>query len=465
MIYIKIEDFDFYDDANILVKSFYPRTEVTPKPNEDAELTIEVETPVIDGRSKGELHDEFKAKLYLQLVKSTGKTLPWGNVTGVRPSKVVVKMLNNGVPESEIRTFYKKEHFVSDEKIDLVVLVAKKELEILHSIDYIKGYSLYIGIPFCPTTCLYCSFTSFSLVIWKKEVDNYLDALIKEMQFVSESMKNRRLDTIYFGGGTPTTLSAVQLDRLLTALENNFNVEHVYELTVEAGRPDSITLEKLLVLKAHKVGRISINPQTMNQKTLDIIGRRHTVQQIIDAFKMARDNGFDNINMDLILGLPGEDEAMIHYTLEQIKKLRPDSLTIHSLAIKRASAFNILKEKYKDVSIINTDEIVAMTADYAKEMGLEPYYMYRQKNMAGNFENVGYSIPGKECIYNVLIMEEKQTIIAVGAGGASKVIFYSEDGNYDRVERIENVKDVRNYIDRIDEMIDRKRKFFSENKF
>jgi len=465
MIYIKIEDFDFYDDANILVKSFYPRTEVTPKPNEDAELTIEVETPVIDGRSKGELHDEFKAKLYLQLVKSTGKTLPWGNVTGVRPSKVVVKMLNNGVPESEIRTFYKKEHFVSDEKIDLVVLVAKKELEILHSIDYIKGYSLYIGIPFCPTTCLYCSFTSFSLAIWEKEVDNYLDALIKEMQFVSESMKNRRLDTIYFGGGTPTTLSAVQLDRLLTALENNFNVEHVYELTVEAGRPDSITLEKLLVLKAHKVGRISINPQTMNQKTLDIIGRRHTVQQIIDAFKMARDNGFDNINMDLILGLPGEDEAMIHYTLEQIKKLRPDSLTIHSLAIKRASAFNILKEKYKDVSIINTDEIVAMTADYAKEMGLEPYYMYRQKNMAGNFENVGYSIPGKECIYNVLIMEEKQTIIAVGAGGASKVIFYSEDGNYDRVERIENVKDVRNYIDRIDEMIDRKRKFFSENKF
>jgi len=465
MIYIKIEDLDFYDDANILVKSFYPRTEVTSKPIDDAELTIEVESPVIDGRSKGEIHDEFKEKLYLQLVKLTGKTLPWGNVTGVRPSKVVVKMFNNGVPESEIRKFYREEHFVSEEKIDLAVVVAKKELEILKSIDYIKGYSLYIGIPFCPTTCLYCSFTSFSLAIWQKEVDNYLDALIKEMQFVSDSMKDRRLDTIYFGGGTPTTLSAQQLDRLLTALENNFNVEHVYELTVEAGRPDSITLEKLLVLKAHKVGRISINPQTMNQKTLDIIGRRHTVQQIIDSFKMARDNGFDNINMDLILGLPGEDEAMIHYTLEQIKKLSPDSLTIHSLAIKRAAAINILKEKYKNVSIVNTDEIVAMTAAYAKGMGLEPYYMYRQKNMAGNFENVGYSKPGKECIYNVLIMEEKQTIIAVGAGGASKVIFYSEDGNYDRVERIENVKDVRNYIDRIDEMIDRKRKFFAENSF
>jgi len=343
--------------------------------------------------------------------------------------------------------------------------VAKKELEILNSIDYIKGYSLYIGIPFCPTTCLYCSFTSYSLAIWKKEVDNYLDALIKEMQFVSDSMRDRRLDTIYFGGGTPTTLSPEQLDRLLTALEDNFNVENVYELTVEAGRPDSITLEKLLVLKSHKVGRISINPQTMNQETLDIIGRKHTVGQIIDAFKMARDNGFDNINMDLILGLPGEDESMIHDTLEQIKKLSPDSLTIHSLAIKRAAAINIWREKYKDVSLINTDAIVQMTSDYAKEMGLEPYYMYRQKNMTGNFENVGYSRPGKECIYNVLIMEEKQTIIAVGAGGASKVIFYSEDGNYDRVERIENVKDVRNYIDRIDEMIDRKRKFFVKNNF
>ena len=465
MIYIKIDNLDFYDDANILVKSFYPRTEVTPKPCEDAEFTIEVKSPVIDGRSKRDLHDEFKENLYLQLVKLTGKTLPWGNVTGVRPSKVVVQMLDNGVPESDIRTFYKEEHFVSDKKIDLAVLVAKKELEILRSIDYIKGYSLYIGIPFCPTTCLYCSFTSYSLAIWQKEVDSYLDALIKEMQFVSDSMKTRRLDTIYFGGGTPTTLSPEQLDRLLTALEKNFNVEHVYELTVEAGRPDSITLEKLLVLKSHKVGRISINPQTMNQKTLDIIGRKHTVQQIIDTFKMARENGFDNINMDLILGLPGEDEAMIHYTLEEIKKLSPDSLTIHSLAIKRAAAINMAKEKYKNVSLVNTDAIVAMTADYAKKMGLEPYYMYRQKNMAGNFENVGYSTPGKECIYNVLIMEEKQTIIAVGAGSASKVIFYSEDGNYDRVERIENVKDVRNYIDRIDEMIDRKRKFFAENKF
>lgn len=465
MIYLKISDMEFYDDANILIKSFYPRTEVTPKETNDAELTIEVVTPVRDGRCKRDLHDEFKEKLYIQLSEMTGKTLPWGNITGVRPSKAVVTMLHNGESEEAIRKLYRESHFVSEKKIDLAVEVAKKEIQILDELDFKNGYSLYIGIPFCPTTCLYCSFTSYSLAIWQKEVDNYLDALIKEMDHVSESMKDRRLDTIYFGGGTPTTLSPEQLDRVLTALEDRFDVENAYELTVEAGRPDSITVEKLKVLKAHNVGRISINPQTMNQETLDLIGRRHTVEQIVEAYRTARECGFDNINMDLILGLPGEDGEMVRNTLEQIKALKPDSLTVHSLAIKRAAAINIWKDKYQDMQLINTDEIVQMTADCAESMGLEPYYMYRQKNIAGNFENVGYSLPGKECIYNILIMEEKQTIIAIGAGGSSKIVFHSPDGNSynDRIERIENVKDVRNYIDRIDEMIDRKRKFFAEN--
>lgn len=465
MIFINISDMDFYDDANILVKSFYPRTEVTSKQCEGVELTIEVETPIKDGRSKRELHDEFKDKLYLQLVKLTGKTLPWGNVTGVRPSKVAVSMFQSGESEETVRKFFKDEHYVADDKINLAIKVAKKELELLNNIDYIKGYSLYIGIPFCPTTCLYCSFTSYSLAIWKKQVDEYLDALIKELDFVAQSMKNKRLDTVYFGGGTPTTLSPEQLDRLLSALDQKFDIKNVYELTVEAGRPDSITLEKLLVLKSHNVSRISINPQTMNQETLNIIGRQHTVEQVVDAYHMARNNGFTNINMDLILGLPGEDQTLVHHTLEQIKHLAPDSLTIHSLAIKRAAKINIWRDRYKDVELINTDEIIQMASEYALDMGLEPYYMYRQKNIAGNFENVGYSKPGMECIYNVLIMEEKQTIIAVGAGASSKIVFNSEDGNSDRIERIENVKDVRNYIDRIDEMIDRKYKFFTENEF
>lgn len=333
--------------------------------------------------------------------------------------------------------------------------------------DYKNGYSLYIGIPFCPTTCLYCSFTSYSLVAYQSKVQPYLEALLKEMKYVSEAMRGRRLDTVYFGGGTPTTLSAGQLDMLLTELERQFDLSACRELTVEAGRPDSITYEKLCVLKAHHVDRISINPQTMNQQTLDLIGRRHTVEQIEEAFALAGKAGLDNINMDMILGLPGENKEMVQHTLEKIKALAPESLTVHSLAIKRAAALNIWREKYLDLQMDNSDEIVSMAADYAHQMGHQPYYMYRQKNMAGNFENVGYSKPGLECIYNILIMEEKQTIIAMGAGASTKIVFQNETegGQAGRIERIENVKDVTNYIQRIDEMIERKRKFFSENNF
>ena len=298
-------------------------------------------------------------------------------------------------------------------------------------------------------------------------MDIYIDTLFKEMEYVSEAMKGRRLDTIYFGGGTPTTLSDEQLDRVLTKLEQLFDVENAIELTVEAGRPDSITREKLKVLRKHNVDRISINPQTMNQETLDLIGRRHTVLQIKEAFKMAREEGFDNINMDMILGLPGENIDMVKNTLEQIKELSPESLTVHSLAIKRAAALNVWRDKYSDLSIENSAQMVDMAADYAARMDMEPYYMYRQKNMAGNYENVGYSISGKECIYNVLIMEEKQTIIACGAGASSKIVFHNESDNEHsvRIERVENVKDVTNYIERIDEMIDRKKRFFEENIF
>lgn len=462
MIYVKIKDLEFYDDTVVLIKSFYPRKDVTNKEIENPEMVISVETPDKEGKTKSQYHDEYKDALYRKLVKMTGKTLPWGNITGVRPSKMAVMMLEEGKTENQIREFLVSEHFVTVEKANLALKIAKKELGILEKINYLNGYSLYIGIPFCPTTCLYCSFTSYSLAAWKPHVDDYVDALIKEMQFVSEAMQGKRLDTIYFGGGTPTTLSPVQLERVLTELENCFDVANAYELTVEAGRPDSITREKLEVLKKHKVGRISINPQTMNQKTLDIIGRKHTVEQVKEAYALAKECGFDNINMDLIMGLPGEDAAMIHNTLEQIKELSPASLTIHSLAIKRASAINILREKYKNFQLENTDEIINMSESYAQDMHLQPYYMYRQKNMTGNFENVGYALPGSECIYNVLIMEEKQTIIAIGAGASSKIVSYDNGKQFPDIERIENVKDVRNYIDRIDEMIDRKRKCFEK---
>lgn len=473
MIYIKISDMDFYDDAVVLIKSFYPRTEVMQY-QEQAEQTrtaqdivIEPEVPEKDGRSKKELHEAFKCTLYTKLSAQLNKTLPWGYLTGVRPSKIAYTLLEKGADREQILEEFTKKHLVSEKKAQLALQVAQTEKSILEKMDYKNGYSLYIGIPFCPTTCLYCSFTSYSLAAYQSKVQPYLEALLKEMKYVSEAMRGRRLDTVYFGGGTPTTLSAGQLDMLLTELERQFDLSACRELTVEAGRPDSITYEKLCVLKAHDVDRISINPQTMNQQTLDLIGRRHTVEQIEEAFALAGKAGLDNINMDMILGLPGENKEMVQHTLEKIKALAPESLTVHSLAIKRAAALNIWREKYLDLQMDNSDEIVSMAADYAHQMGHQPYYMYRQKNMAGNFENVGYSKPGLECIYNILIMEEKQTIIAMGAGASTKIVFQNETegGQAGRIERIENVKDVTNYIQRIDEMIERKRKFFSENNF
>lgn len=473
MIYIKISDMDFYDDAVVLIKSFYPRTEVMQY-QEQAEQTrtaqdivIEPEVPEKDGRSKKELHETFKCTLYTKLSAQLNKTLPWGYLTGVRPSKIAYTLLEKGADCEQILEKFTKKHLVSEKKAQLALQVAQTEKSILEKMDYKNGYSLYIGIPFCPTTCLYCSFTSYSLAAYQSKVQPYLEALLKEMKYVSEAMRGRRLDTVYFGGGTPTTLSAGQLDMLLTELERQFDLSACRELTVEAGRPDSITYEKLCVLKAHHVDRISINPQTMNQQTLDLIGRRHTVEQIEEAFALAGKAGLDNINMDMILGLPGENKEMVQHTLEKIKALAPESLTVHSLAIKRAAALNIWREKYLDLQMDNSDEIVSMAADYAHQMGHQPYYMYRQKNMAGNFENVGYSKPGLECIYNILIMEEKQTIIAMGAGASTKIVFQNETegGQAGRIERIENVKDVTNYIQRIDEMIERKRKFFSENNF
>ena len=471
MIYIKIDNDLFYDDAVVLVRSFYPRTEVIAlkadsKLEENDEI-LSIEVPDITGLDKKNAHEVFKDSLYKKLSEKTGKKLPWGYLTGVRPSKIAYTMLEEGATEEQIKKHFMDRHYASEEKADLALTVAKKELDILTDMDYKTGYSLYIGIPFCPSICLYCSFSSYALGAYKDYVDNYVDALIKEIRFVAETMKGRRLDTVYMGGGTPTTLSAAQLDKVLTVVEEAFDLSRCRELTVEAGRPDSVTPEKFKVLKAHNVGRISINPQTMNQKTLDLIGRKHTVEDIKNAYVMAREAGFDNINMDMILGLPGEGVDEVAHTLNEIKAMKPESLTVHSLAIKRASRLNILRQQYTELSIENTDSIIAMTEQTARDLNMQPYYMYRQKNMAGNFENVGYAVPGLECIYNILIMEEKQTIIACGAGASTKVVFHNEgDGNHSvRIERIENVKDVRNYVARIDEMIERKRKFFGENEF
>lgn len=396
----------------------------------------------------------IKKLFYQMLVGRTGHELPWGSLTGIRPTKIALSRLEDGWKEDDIRRFMKETYMTSDEKINLSVEIAAREKHLMEPINYDSGYSLYVGIPFCPTTCLYCSFTSYPISKWKGRTGLYLEALFKELEYTAEKMKGRPLDTIYFGGGTPTSLPAEDIDAILCKLEQLFDTKNVLEFTVEAGRPDSITEEKLKVLASHGISRISINPQTMNQKTLDLIGRRHTVENVKEKFHMARELGFDNINMDLIMGLPGEDLDDVKHTLEEIEALKPDSLTVHSLAIKRAARLNMFKEEYADLKISNTPEMIALSEACARRMGMEPYYLYRQKNMAGNFENVGYSLPGKACLYNILIMEELATIVACGAGTTTKVVFPSEN----RRERCENVKEVEQYISRIDEMIGRKEK-------
>ena len=288
-------------------------------------------------------------------------------------------------------------------------------------------------------------------------VDAYLDSIEKEIDYVAEAFKDKKLNTIYIGGGTPTTLEPEQLERLLSKIENSFNLSFLQEWTVEAGRPDSITREKLKAIKRHPVTRISINPQTMKDETLELIGRRHTVLQVKDAFLLAREEGFDNINMDIIVGLPQETKEDVENTLEEIKKLGPDNLTVHSLAIKRAARLNTQKEEYAGMKSVNSESTMELTQDAAEEMGMKPYYLYRQKNMTGNMENVGYAKPGKEGIYNILIMEEMQTIVALGAGAITKAVYPNG-----RIERCENVKDIKTYLEKTDEMIEHKKRLFAD---
>lgn len=461
-------------DVYHMAKAFFPGEELKQYIDGDQELLIRV---VRDGReifrvenAEVEVFAERKerkhyvnVKMYRKFQEVTGKELAWGILTGIRPTKIMMKALEEGKEETDIVTEMMERHLLTRKKAQLGLDIAKREKALLEQLDYEDGYSLYVGIPFCPTTCIYCSFTSYPLAAFQKYVEDYLDALCKEISYVGEISGHKRLNTIYIGGGTPTTLTPQQMDRLLTHMEETFSYEHLIEFTVEAGRPDSITKEKLEVLRKHKINRISINPQTMQQKTLDLIGRRHTVEDVVRNYEMARELGFDNINMDLIAGLPGESAADMKDTLEKIKVLSPDNLTVHSLAIKRASKLNRLEEfkrsvrQEKEMASILA-EMIAMAQEAAKEMDMTPYYLYRQKNIAGSFENVGYAKVDKAGIYNILIMEEKQTIVACGAGASTKIVFPEEiDGQIQyRIERTENVKDLKEYINRIDEMIERK---------
>ena len=483
MIVVKCNKNEFAYDVHSLVKAFYPAEEV--KVFEEGEKSLSSDNGLpelfiyfeeekiqvsisVDGNEKvreekqlkgGVQRPEYKNALkhlmYDLLSDFTGRKLPWGNLTGIRPTKIPYSMLEEGKEKEEIISYMKEMYRCSDKKALLAYDIAKRERDILSQIHYEKGYSLYIGIPFCPTTCLYCSFTSYSIASCRNMVDAYLSALEKEIDYVAEAFKDKTLDSIYIGGGTPTTLEAEELERLLSYVERKIDLSTALEYTVEAGRADSITRDKLEVLKKHGVTRISVNPQTMKEETLKLIGRRHTVAQVREAFVLAREVGFDNINMDLILGLPNETKEEVEETLRQVKEMNPDSLTVHSLAIKRASKMSQWIVEQGIQCLHNTDDTMESAAKTAREMNMEPYYLYRQKNMSGNFENVGYARDGKYGIYNILIMEEMQSIVALGAGTVSKNVY--TDG---RIERCDNVKDVAGYIERIDEMIERKKELY-----
>ena len=467
MISLLLEDMTFEQDIRELLMAFYPEEKYIYT-NEDVFLSlflskksieyhikIKSEDNVLEFSSplretKFDTKNDLKRNIYINLLKLGNKKLPWGTLTGIRPTKIVMEMLENDMSLEDIKKHLKEVYLISDKRIKLCTDTAKNEFNILKKIDYKNGYSLYIGIPFCPTRCLYCSFTSYSIAQWKKDTDTYVEALCKELLAVSKMYKGKKLQTVYMGGGTPTSLEGYQLSKILNVVKKNFDLSNLLELTVEAGRPDSITREKLEALKEVGVDRISINPQTMQQKTLDLIGRHHTIEDIFESYKLARDVGFENINMDFIIGLNGETLEDVIDSFTKVKSFAPESITIHSLALKRAARLNTENKR----EIMDNDLILSMintATDTCADLGLEPYYLYRQKNMAGNLENIGFSKPGKECLYNILIMEEKQTIIACGAGTSSKIVF--GDG---RIERIENVKDPKLYIERLDEMIMRK---------
>ena len=481
MIEIIVNRPSFEYDIHSLVKAFFPKEEVSVRVQEaflqktalrmavgfteeevqirlwKGELLVVQKRKEIDCDDRKETKNRLKRLIYDVLSAYTHKELPWGTLTGIRPAKIAMQLLEAGKSNVEIAEYMRSTYLASKEKVALSVMIANRERHVLNKIDYQNGYSLYVGIPFCPSTCLYCSFTSYPLAKWEKHMDDYLEALFQELDDLSANFRHKKLHTLYIGGGTPTTLSPERMERLLTKIEKSVDTEHLQEYTVEAGRPDSITREKLQVLLEHGIDRISINPQTMKNETLRIIGRHHTAEQTKEAYALAREMGFSHINMDLIIGLPGEGYEDVEHTMQEISKLEPDSVTIHSLAIKRAARLNLFREQYEEMGLENNMQIMDMTARYCAEMGLSPYYMYRQKNMAGNFENVGYAKPGKAGLYNILMMEEKQTIVACGAGSVSKRVY--PDG---RIERCENVKDVASFIERIDEMIERKRKLLED---
>ncbi len=489
MIYVKLQGHDFKYQISDILKAFFYNEEIIiskAEPPEDyrgifiysqldetkSQLILKTKF-VFEGIIQQELESvlnldnykyerektksikmELKRHLYNLCNKFTGKDLPWGILTGIRPAKIVHAQLEEGLSQEDILKELNEYYLVSHKKAALLLSVANSERKIIEKTTP-KMISIYIGIPFCKSTCLYCSFTSYPINKYRNLVKEYLNALRAEIELTNKNIirSGYKIQSIYIGGGTPTSINSEEIETLLRIVQDNFDLENIEEFTLEAGRPDTIDEDKLLRIKNSKVNRISINPQTMNNETLKAIGRQHSVKEIVEKFQMARRLGFDNINMDVIAGLPNETIEMFNNTLNQIQKLNPESLTVHTMSIKRGAR---LWEELQNFELTNENEITKMidsANDFANKLNMIPYYLYRQKNILGNLENIGYCKSGFESTYNVQIMEEKQSIIAFGAGATTKVV-YPED---DRIERAFNVKDVEEYIKRVEEMVERKR--------
>lgn len=443
--------YSFSNDRNDAVGNDYVIAEVNGD-TISAEVKLGSEAPVkselITDESQDKEHEMCRL-IYHILSEKTGITPPWGLMTGIRPVKKVIELIRQELPKEKIFSSLRDKYEVTDKKLQLAYDTAVNQLPILDRIDS-SAVSLYVSIPFCPTRCSYCSFVSHSMDSAIKLMPEYISALCRELEIIGRIVRetDTKIDTIYFGGGTPTSVSAQELRTIMEAVEKNFDLDKVREYSVEAGRPDTITEEKLRVIKELGAERISVNPQTLNDDVLKVIGRKHTGADAVKAFELARKIGFKNINTDLIAGLPTESADSLRNTLDKMIELDPESITVHTLTIKRSA--NLFEN-----SSANIGNPAAEMVDYSipalMSHGYLPYYMYRQKNTVDNLENVGYAKNGFESYYNIFIMDETQTILGAGCAASTKLVY--PDG---KIQRIHNYKFPYEYIRSFDKLMDKK---------
>lgn len=490
MYYLLTDDHSFDNELAALIRAFYPLSKVESIdkiPEMSSEKIVYSYSYIIDDsecnvsfRRLTDDTDEIKEKnfilksdiqllrkrqikniiktfLYEFLTIESGQTLKWGVLTGVRPVLLMRRIINEYSISDEAKRQMFKFYAVSKEKLELLWDTATAQLPIIkdNSDDMI---SIYINIPFCPSKCHYCSFPSDIIGNCSGDIKSYLDSLEREIMLMQSRLSHFKVQSLYIGGGTPTSLCDNDFKRLMNIIADNFMSYNPIEFTLEAGRPDTLNEYKFDIMREAGVTRISINPQSMNDKTLELIGRNHSVDEIIKMYKLAREKGFDNINMDIIAGLPGETLTDFENTLNAVCDLNPDGITVHTLSIKRASVLKDDASKFTFCSADEVEEMVNAARERMYSLDYNPYYLYRQKYMFGNMENVGYAKSGSESIYNIQMMEEVQSIMAFGAGSISKCIFPKKI----KIERAPNVKNHKVYIERLDEMANRKIKLFDK---